>query len=286
MAGQALRAEALAARLPPLLVAAERVAATVAQGLHGRRRAGQGSTFWQYRPFQAGDMAARIDWRQTGRSGRVTVRDAEWEAAQTVILWRDPGPGMRWQSRPDLPEKRDRADLLLLALASLLLRGGEKVRLAGLSRSFQGQSALGQIADALMQTAAPWPDPPPRHAQMVLFSDFLSPLPDLQARLATLAMPGLHGHLIQVLDPAEQNLPFTGRVRFTAPAEAKNILIPNVDALRTRYQAALLAHQRELAAIGRTLRLSLTTHHTNHMPAPLLLALHRQLEGRNCAVPA
>ncbi len=45
------RAEALAATLPPLLVAAERVAATVAQGVHGRRRAGMGESFWQFRRY-------------------------------------------------------------------------------------------------------------------------------------------------------------------------------------------------------------------------------------------
>ena len=53
-AAEARRAEALGARLPPLLVAAERVAATVAQGVHGRRRVGQGDSFWQFRRFVAG----------------------------------------------------------------------------------------------------------------------------------------------------------------------------------------------------------------------------------------
>ena len=54
-AGSARRAEWLGARLPPLMVQAERVAATVAQGVHGRRRVGQGDSFWQFRAFVAGD---------------------------------------------------------------------------------------------------------------------------------------------------------------------------------------------------------------------------------------
>ena len=51
------RAEQLASTLPPLLIAADRVAATVAQGVHGRRRVGQGETFWQFRRYQTGDSA-------------------------------------------------------------------------------------------------------------------------------------------------------------------------------------------------------------------------------------
>src|SRR3546814_6131026 len=78
------RAEQLAATLPPLLVAAERVAATVAQGVHGRRRVGQGETFWQYRHYDFGDQPQSIDWRQSAKSDMVFVRQMEWEAAQSV----------------------------------------------------------------------------------------------------------------------------------------------------------------------------------------------------------
>ena len=79
----ARRAEAVGARLPPLLVAAERVASTVAQGVHGRRRVGQGDSFWQFRRFVAGDPTARIDWRQSAKSGRPVldgwfIRETEW----------------------------------------------------------------------------------------------------------------------------------------------------------------------------------------------------------------
>ncbi|MFC7551412.1 DUF58 domain-containing protein [Pseudoroseomonas wenyumeiae] len=100
----ALRAEALGARLPPLVVAAERVAATVMQGVHGRRRAGQGDAFWQFRPYTPGDALNRLDWRQSAKSDRLFVRETEWEAAQSVALWRDAGETMRWSSG-NLPQK-------------------------------------------------------------------------------------------------------------------------------------------------------------------------------------
>ncbi|HEY2133322.1 MAG TPA: DUF58 domain-containing protein, partial [Acetobacteraceae bacterium] len=201
----ARRAEALGARLPPLLVAAERVAATIAQGVHGRRRVGQGDSFWQYRPFLPGDAATSIDWRQSARSDRAFVRETEWEAAQTVYLWRDGSPSMRWRSRHASTDKIERASILLLALASLLLRGGERVRLLGMeSRPVGG---LDRMAAELERVPDGNGLPPetrvPRHARVVLIGDLLSPLEQIQAAIGRLAAIPVSGHLLQVLDPAE-----------------------------------------------------------------------------------
>ena len=162
--------------MPPLQVAAERVAATVAQGVHGRRRVGQGDSFWQYRPFLAGDDAARIDWRQSARSDRHYVRETEWEAAQTVCLWRDGSASMRWRSKAAPVEKIERAELLLLALASLLLRGGERVRLiGGEPRGLSGRVGLDRMAHQLGRlpegVGMPPDAPMPRHARVVLIGD-------------------------------------------------------------------------------------------------------------------
>ena len=71
MPSAALRAEALGAHLPPLVVEAERVASTVMQGVHGRRRSGMGDSFWQVRPYLAGDAASRVDWRQSATAERL-----------------------------------------------------------------------------------------------------------------------------------------------------------------------------------------------------------------------
>ncbi len=191
-ATDARRAEALGARLPPLLVAAERVAATVAQGVHGRRRVGQGDSFWQFRRFVPGDPIARIDWRQSAKSGRPVpdgwfIRETEWEAAQTVCLWRDASASMRWRSRGAPVEKRERAGLLLLALASLLLRGGERVAMIEPgARPISGRAGLDRLAEALAGVADDDAGLPPRvllprHARVVLFGDFLSPLTEIQA---------------------------------------------------------------------------------------------------------
>lgn len=279
----ARRAEALGAHLPPLLVAAERVASTVAQGVHGRRRVGQGDSFWQFRPFLPGDTTGRIDWRVSARSDRTFVRETEWEAAQTVCLWRDAGASMRWRSRGQPVEKADRAGLLLLALASLLLRGGERVRLiAPDARPLHGRAGLERLADEMeRQPASEDGVPPdvklPRHARVVLIGDLLAPLDAWQATVARLAAVPLSGVLLQVLDPAEVLLPYEGRVRFQGMTTGPSTLIPRVESVRAQYAQRLAAQQHGLAAICAAAGWGFATHRTDHPAEAALLSLYAAL---------
>jgi uncharacterized protein (DUF58 family) len=282
MSVAARRAEALGARLPPLQVAAERVAATVAQGVHGRRRVGQGDSFWQYRPFLAGDTASQIDWRQSARSDRHYVRETEWEAAQTVCLWRDASASMRWRSKAAPVEKLERADLLLLALASLLLRGGERVRLlGGEPRGLSGRAGLDRLADQLARLpeggGVPQEVPLPRHARVVLIGDLLSPLAEIQAAVARMAAVPVTGHLLQILDPAEALLPYEGRVRFEGLEREADMLIPRVEGVRGAYADRLAAQQQGLAAIAAAAGWGFAVHRTDHPPEAALLALYTAL---------
>ena len=91
-------AHALAARLPELVLDALKVANTVAHGIHGRRRAGSGETFWQFRQFQGGDPATIIDWRRSASSDQLYVREREWEASHTFWLWPDISASMAFRS--------------------------------------------------------------------------------------------------------------------------------------------------------------------------------------------
>jgi uncharacterized protein (DUF58 family) len=278
----ARRAEALGAHLPPLLVAAERVAATVAQGVHGRRRVGQGESFWQYRPFLPGDMITRIDWRASARSDRTFVRETEWEAAQTVCLWCDGGASMRWKSREAAVQKADSAALIVLALAALLLRGGERVRLiAPGSRPLHGRAGLDRLADELDRQAPGEGLPPevklPRHARAVLVGDLLAPLPQWEAAIARLAAVPLTGIVLQVLDPAEVLLPYEGRVRFQGISAEQSTLIPRVEGVREQYARRLEAQQRGLAAICTAVGWQFAIHRTDYPPEQALLSLYSSL---------
>jgi len=275
-------AEQAAAALPPLLVAAERVAATVAQGVHGRRRVGQGETFWQFRQYQPGDPVPRIDWRESAKSQRLYVRETEWEAAQSVWLWRDTSPSMDYASAPALPTKRARADLLLLALAALLIRGGERVALLGSGVSpASGRAVLNRFALTLERPAAPASlpgfEPLPRYGQVVLMGDLLSPLEEIHRLVGRFAASGLRGHLLQVLDPAEETLPFAGRVRFEGFEQEGTLLVSRVETVREEYKKRLAQHREGLADIARATGWSFGTHRTDRPPHTALLALYGAL---------
>jgi uncharacterized protein (DUF58 family) len=112
------RALDLARRLPRLVVAAKEVAASVRHGVHGRRQAGVGENFWQFRPAVTGEAAGRIDWRRSARDDRTYVREREWEAAHTVFIWMDRSPSMGFVSSLAREPKVDRAVVLGLAAGS------------------------------------------------------------------------------------------------------------------------------------------------------------------------
>ncbi|MFT9125578.1 MAG: DUF58 domain-containing protein [Acetobacter fabarum] len=156
-ADMACAAQTLATRLPDLLLHASHIATTLAAGRHPQRRAGWGDTFWQYRPAQPGEPVNRIDWRQSARTARAHVRETEAEAAQTVLLWCDFSGSMQWRSGNTLPGKLDRAILLLLSMAALLLRNGERVLLlspSGIVSLPPAPNALERLALGLCELAA------------------------------------------------------------------------------------------------------------------------------------
>jgi len=283
------RAEQAASVLPPLLIAAERVAVTVAQGVHGRRRVGQGETFWQFRQYQPGDAASRIDWRESAKSQRLYIRETEWEAAQSVWLWRDASASMDYSSAAYLtgaewPTKRDRAELLLVALASLLVRGGERLTLLGSGIApMNGRIALLRVVEMIDRNSKPDSlpafEPLPRAGQLVLIGDFLSPLEVVNSAVTRFAAAGLKGHMLQVSDPAEEDLPFDGRIRFAGVEERDEILISRVESVRGDYSARFQRHREGLAAIAGAVGWSFGFHRTDRPPHLALLALFAALSA-------
>jgi len=280
------QAEALAARMPALLVAAQRIAVTVELGVHGRRRVGQGETFWQFRRYEPGDATNKIDWRQSAKSDPVFVRENEWAAAQSVWLWCDRSPSMRYRSNRNLPEKAEQGELLTLALAIMLLNAGERVALLGSgARPSAGHGAIDRLARQILRPDAGLTSLPPaitlpRHAELVLVGDFLSPLPEIERSLAAFAEMGVHGHVLQLLDPAEETLPFLGRVRFEGLEAEGDLLLGRVEAVRDEYRARFEAHSQGLADLARAIGWSMARTTSERPAQAALLALHRRLTER------
>ena len=280
-------AHGVAERLPDLLVEAMRVSATVAHGIHGRRRAGPGETFWQFRQFQSSDAATLIDWRRSASSDHLYVREREWEAAHTIWLWPDLSPSMGFRSHIAKTTKRDRALVLLLATAELLVRGGERVAVLGLSRPTASRKATTKLAEILaMNAAAPALKeglPPAAHLSrycgVLLFSDFLDPITAISERIKFLAHNRVSGHLIQVMDPAEETLPYEGRTEFLGIEGDGRWVADRAEALRAQYQAKLRAHRASLEDIAKRIGWSFLVHHTDRPAAEPLLTLIMRLQN-------
>jgi uncharacterized protein (DUF58 family) len=278
------KAQNVAALLPPLLLEAERVASSVQQGIHGRRRSGMGESFWQFRRYLPGDAAQRIDWRQSARTDKLFIREREWEAAQNVYLWADHSGSMRYGSDKNLPTKTERAHVVMLAMASLLLRGGEQVVwLSTDPVTARGKSGLEAIAARLDLDGKAESVPPQirvaRNAHMVLCSDFLMPPEELEKLMRTYAALNLRGALIHILDPAEADLPFDGRLELQGCESETPLLLANARALREQYQARMTEHKERVRRYAESAGWFYLSHITSSQPHPELLQLYQYLSA-------
>ena len=278
-------AEEAAALFPALLIEAERIAQSVASGLHGRRRAGPGETFWQHRPYTFGDPVSAIDWRQSARvADRLYIRQNEWEAAAAIYLWRDPSRSLDYRSDNNTPTKRRRADILATALSILLSRAGERIGLLGENRRpFQGRAAPSRILEALHveqfddSASAPPVAQTPAGARIVLFSDFFASLKDIEAAASALAAGGAKGVLMQICDAAEEDFPFQGRIEFSDLESVDRLIFGETASIGADYKAKFAAHRDALADLSRKLDWTFLTHRTDRPAQTALLSLYTAL---------
>ena len=280
------RAEALGQSLPPLLAQAEFLAATVMLGEHGRRRSGQGDEFWQYRAAMPGDSLRLIDWRRSGMSDHHFVREREWQAAQSVSLWVDAAKSMSFSGDKSRETKSDRARLLALALAVLLLRGGERVGLCGADVPPRpGRAQLVKLSAALSADASPQDYGAPEvhgmvpHGRAVFFSDFLGDPTAVDQALIQAADRGVRGALVMVLDPAEEDFPFAGRTIFESMTGGLRHETQQASDLRQKYLTRLAQRKDHLTQIAAKTGWQMTVHHTGHPAQTALLWLFQAMQG-------
>ncbi|MCH9807061.1 MAG: DUF58 domain-containing protein [Alphaproteobacteria bacterium] len=280
-------AHALAERLPELMLEAARISHTVTHGVHGRRRAGPGETFWQFRQYEPNDAAAQIDWRRTASSNHVYIREREWEAAHTVWLWPDLSASMQFQSTLSPSSKLDRALVISLAVAELLVRGGERVGLLGLTSPTASRTATRRLAETIATHAdspALTSGLPPaariaRFSGAILISDFLDPLDKIAEALKKIAGEDITGHLIQVLDPIEESLGYEGRMEFIEPEHGQRWIGDRVESLREEYRERLEAHRQGLREIAHRLGWTMMVHHTDRPATEPMLSLIAKLQN-------
>jgi uncharacterized protein (DUF58 family) len=270
-------AEHLSAIAPALLIEAQRIAQTIIQGTHGRRTAGPGEDFWQYRPYTSGDPANRIDWRKSARTHKLLIRENEWAAANTMWLWVDGAPGMRFRSNLAAASKIDRAALVGMAIAILAVHAGERVALLGGAYTpGHTQATLARLSESLASPAKEFPEHPKlsRFSTCVMFSDFLDPITDIAGRLTPIAAQVQKGHLIQIADPAEVVFPYRGRTEFAEMTGTRNLTFGRAESMKGDYQTLYRRQRAEVKDLSRRLGWTFSVHHTDQPPHRLLLSLY------------
>ncbi len=269
----------LAKRMPRLVLEARRVAATLAHGIHGRRRAGTGESFWQFRPFVTGESSHRVDWRRSGRDDRLYVREREWETAHTVWLWMDRSASMGFVSDLAQAPKIERALVLGLALSDTFVNAGERVGLLGLMPPRASRQIAEKIGETLV--ADRWSledDLPPRASvatldEAVLIGDFLSPPDEIGAVVEATSARGARGHLVMIVDPVEETFPFQGQAVLHDLEVGLQLRVGDAGAWGRAYRERIARHRGAIEDIVRRRGWTLTIHRTDRPASEAALRL-------------
>jgi uncharacterized protein (DUF58 family) len=267
--GEVQASLSLADRMPRLILEARRVAAALSHGIHGRRRAGPGETFWQFRPFVAGEAAQRVDWRRSARDDRLYVREREWETAQSIWMWIDRSASMGYASDLAQAPKIERALVLGLALADTFVEGGERVGLLGLMPARASRQIAEKVAQALVGDPSGLDeDLPPRAPigrfdEAVLISDFLSPVSEIGAVLEAISARGAHGHLVMIVDPVEETFPFSGQAMLHDLEVGVQLRVGDAGSWGSAYRERISLHREAIADLTRRRGWTMTVHHTD-----------------------
>jgi uncharacterized protein (DUF58 family) len=269
----------LAKRMPRLVLEARRVAATLAHGIHGRRRAGTGESFWQFRPFVTGESSHRVDWRRSGRDDRLYVREREWETAHTVWLWMDRSASMGFVSDLAQAPKIERALVLGLALSDTFVNAGERAGLLGLMPPRASRQIAEKIGETLV--ADRWSledDLPPRASvatldEAVLIGDFLSPPDEIGAVVEAISARGARGHLVMIVDPVEETFPFQGQAVLHDLEVGLQLRVGDAGAWGRAYRERIARHRGAIEDIVRRRGWTLTIHRTDRPASEAALRL-------------
>lgn len=280
-------AERLVQALPALILSAEHLVNAFDMGVHGRRRAGTGEDFWQFKQYGPDDPVSRIDWRQSAKREHVYVRQKEQETAETVWIWRDSSPTLDFTSKGAEQSKMERATLLALALALSLSKSGEKFGLLGHDeKAATGPVNFNRFGDNLIRHEAPTlahlatTEGMSNRSTVVLISDFLIEPAEISAAVRSFVARGCHGFLLHIADPAEVELPYEGRTRFLSLTDQDSLTLGRVETVREEYQSLFSAHRREIATLAERMSWDYAFHRTDAPASEAFARLYNALTIR------
>ncbi len=280
------RARARSALIPDLLVDAVRISNNVFSGWHGRRKRGTGENFWQFRPYVSGENLAAIDWRRSARDDHLYIRDREWQATHTIWIWVDESPSMLFKSSASQVSKQSRALVIAFAMAELLARSGERIGWINVSNPVVSRNAAERLAQNLAHSTPARGLPsletgfePGGYSDVILISDFLDEPEEVEKRITSIAGANVTGHLVQIIDPAEEVFPYSGRIDFLDPESDLKITSGSARTLKSDYEALFQSHSDFIRQLATRLGWSFTRHHTDRLASEPLVSLHTRLSG-------
>ena len=243
-------------------------ARTVVEGFwHGIHRSpyhGFSVEFTEYRPYTPGDDPRYLDWRLVARTDRAYIKKYEDETNLRCHLLVDGSRSMTYGSRGYT--KADYARTFAATLGYFLGQQGDAVGLL----TFDGEvreylparhrpghlrhlmlslerSGNGSATD-LVQPLKRIAELVRKRGMMLLLSDFLAPIDELEPALALLTTSGHEVVLFQFLDPAEVAFDFTEPARFQDVESGRDVFLDPASA-RREYQRRFEEHRTALRAL-------------------------------------
>lgn len=243
-------------------------ARTVVEGFwHGLHRSpfhGFSVEFTEYRDYSVGDDPRSIDWKVYARSDRHVIKKFEDETNVRCHLLVDQSRSMDFGTRGHT--KAAYAATLAATLGYFLHQQGDAVGLMSFDEEVReflpARNRPGQLRQLMIALERParghgtnLERPLERIAAlvrrrglMVLISDFLAPLDELERRLAGLTASGHDVEVFQVRDPAESAFDVP-KAALLEDAESGRTLYVDPAAVRETYLQRRQAHDTALEAL-------------------------------------
>jgi len=230
----------------------------------------------------SGEPSQNVDWRRSARDDHLYVREREWEASHTIWIWPDRSPSMAFASALVTDSKLERALVVAFALAEVLVQGGERVGVPGLLQPTASRNVIEKMAEAMLHDAQKRASLPPSFApapfaEVVMLSDLWSPIGEVRQTIAQLSATGAHGHVVQIVDPAEESFPYSGRVEFIEPESGGSVTAGRAETWRNDYTGLVARHRAAIRAETDQRGWSFATHRTDRPASELLLVLHSRM---------
>lgn len=249
------KAEGEAETLSSIMFKAKYHADHIISGGHASRKSGAGENFWQFKEYSPTDRPQDIDWRQSAKTDHVYIRQKEWQKAQKNFFWCAGYKGMDYKSAHAQYSKRQAASVLLLSLAFAMVDADEQIGLYGQSSTGRSDNAVFNLGENFLhnKNKCQLPDTqgfiPPKGSTLIAAGDLLSNLESIENSFHELKSAIHDALIIQILDPDEIELDFSGRIKFENFDHENSELINHIPSIREEYKARIEAHSEALKTL-------------------------------------